>query len=530
MGRFGTGLCILLFTWSLQASEIVDLVRRGPGSESLQALERLFDETSEPGTRAVLLRIATVWGARQLLPRVEELAGSVVDPALAREVARTLVLLGGIERVDEALLLSDRFDRRLDPDVALALARHGGIEAILGWQSSFASRPVRSITRDYLLLALWERPMLLPITSGRILGSRDAHAWASLISIIEDSRLALTRPILEVALTAEPPLSDPTFWYLARIYATRGVDDPQAMLDFLWDLDETKRSVEGKFAVELIQRAAGLEPTERNEWISWLASSDPKPAEFVADFGRFLTSRERRALGEPDWVFDQSRGERQGPRPQFHFMHDLPPAWVDLVLEETGCETYWIGQPSLALDLLGRVESIDVRGVHGGPGCVEAVELLGKLSLVANRTVTAPRANAKPLIVKGPTSVPCVAEAIVPLRPDTPRLAVDPSAAPVDLPRVVHRVPAGVPAELRSRLDPPWEDAVSVRAEVAPDGCVRVYGLDAQSTHSEINTAALMAVSMWEMAPGTLRGEPIPVEFNLTVTFSWRGNAVASRK
>jgi TonB family protein len=60
---------------------------------------------------------------------------------------------------------------------------------------------------------------------------------------------------------------------------------------------------------------------------------------------------------------------------------------------------------------------------------------------------------------------------------------------------------------------------IIVRSIITREGCVRAIDLVLQSPFPELNAAALMAIAQWTFEPGRMHGEPVDVEFNLTVNF-----------
>jgi protein TonB len=93
----------------------------------------------------------------------------------------------------------------------------------------------------------------------------------------------------------------------------------------------------------------------------------------------------------------------------------------------------------------------------------------------------------------------------------------------VTAPIVKRRVEPQFPESARRAMGGGTSVLIIVRSIVAREGCVRAIDLVLASPFPELNAAALMAIAQWTFEPGRLHGEPVDVEFNLTVNFRVSG-------
>ena len=120
---------------------------------------------------------------------------------------------------------------------------------------------------------------------------------------------------------------------------------------------------------------------------------------------------------------------------------------------------------------------------------------------------------------------------IVVLRPNRASMCLDETAV-TDPGAPGHVVRPGEevkPPVAERRVDPVFPEAarragvvtqsVTLEAVITRTGCIRRLRIVKPAPMPEINTAAILAVSQWIFRPATSNGEPVPVLFNLTVSF-----------
>ena len=129
MGRARLGFLLLIFVCADASAqnESAKLLAAATSTDASAAESAVSVALKSPdaAVRAIAARVATTRRMKSLAPAIVALLDREPDVNAAREMIRAMILLGGIRDVDRAFYISDRFNGRLDADVAVAAARHG---------------------------------------------------------------------------------------------------------------------------------------------------------------------------------------------------------------------------------------------------------------------------------------------------------------------------------------------------------------------------------------------------------------------
>ncbi len=136
--------------------------------------------SSNPLVRATAARVIGVRDVQPLVEALRSQLGGETDPVAAREEIRTIAWLGRDADIDDAIAASGRWPGSVGGDLALAIARRGGMEAVELYLSKLHS--LRGIDRSqFFRLALWGRPALVSVVASRLLAASDAEGWQALL-------------------------------------------------------------------------------------------------------------------------------------------------------------------------------------------------------------------------------------------------------------------------------------------------------------------------------------------------------------
>lgn len=463
---------------------------------------------TDPLTRATAARVTTVRGVAGVMPRVREALAAETNAEAAREQVRALTILGGEEDVAFAAKHLPKFPASIDADFTEAIARRGAPDAA-GLCLRYA--PTLRRTSPSLLHALWGRAELAGATAAKLIGGNDTRALRALLDASLLSKTELEPGVLVGAFEApSTEMRAAAIWYLVA----RQKDVPEAALP-----DREGASVEERFGREVLRRMGGAKHEERPEWLAWLRTLEGRarvpPSDAVK---RHLTKKEQKALVDERLAklppAPSSSGSLAIPRPPFRLSMKLPSGLAAKILAHTRCDAAaWIGAGSATVDRVGRLQSLDLSGVTTIGPCKTALKTMLRLSLADPLSLGATLASNDVQLVKPPGNG-CFDESAVDESGNTDLLR---TGGAVVAPVVIERVEPQFP---RGALDrAPSLSVVMLEGVVTRTGCLRDLRLMKQSLSSDLDFAALSAVSKWKFKPGTLDGQPVDVLFNIVVSF-----------
>ncbi|HEX9160249.1 MAG TPA: energy transducer TonB [Thermoanaerobaculia bacterium] len=465
-------------------------------------------KSDDPRLRAVAARVANVRRMTPLAGAISALADREPDVNAAREELRAMVMLGGLRQVDRAFYISDRFSKRLDPEVATAAAHVGGAAAV---DAYFAAMLKRNIDRyDFFLAALWNRPEAVPAVASRLLAN-DADGFETLLYMNRfEPRLLIDTNTLKAALVSTNlELRGDTVWYLLHQALKPNANlDPQ-LKDAVAAMRVPRDDASLIASVELLRRAIGLPHREFNEFRFALANDTTQVRIYLApkNILNLMSEGERRAATA---LIGEDKEGQSINLPPFVLPSPLPEGMAAAIMSITGCREGWLGNAKVKIDESGYVTSRDLSSVSTSDACRRALDMLMQYSIVENSLITAPRQSDSVSLVRAASGPMCFDEARVASIP----IAYVYGSPSMRLPRVSRRAnvvwPAGVP---KSSID------VVVETMVTAQGCVRAARLIKPAANAAVNAAALVAAQQWQFEPAMINTFPIDMLYDVTVEF-----------
>ena len=449
---------------------------------------------ADPLVRATAARVANVRIRTPLLDVLRTQLDRESDLTAAREESRAVVMLGGAGEIDRALAASDRFGKKLDAAVAVAVARLGADVAVPVY---FDKLRTRAAIGSFFALVLWGHPELRNALAQRLVAANDARGFQWVVGGDIDSG------VLIAALRGSPDLRDAAARHI--LIAKGTIDDPLRAA-----IRELPRQ-EG-IEDELLHRAAGAPP---HSLVDLLRSEDAR------DLARWypsdlLTPEEKKMLETGRQVVIKSgRPGQDVTQRKFRLPSALPQGLGAALLRASRCRGTWIGVADVAVDSAGRVITTDMSQFAAAPECLTAANALLRLSLAESPEAGGPRR-----------------EPVLMVHAAKPDLCLDEEAESSEIPavRVGTRVRSNVvkPPVALHRVNPVYPEVarslgevgiVVIESRISRRGCVSDEQILRQTTSGALNAAALFALDAWTFKPGMLNGEPVDVIFNLTVNF-----------
>ena len=478
-------------------------------------------------TRAAAARVALVRGLTSVLPQIREALSIETDPNAAREEVRALVVLGDAADVDRARETTRKLPPAIDEVIARAVARRPDAFDIYATKlRDDAYVPDAA----FFTQALWRRPAAAVAAGSRLLGMRDAAGWRALLTSVRESNLAMPSGVLGASLNM--PVEDirtASVWYLVRAY----LPDPSLIHENVRAVlaaPKEEASTREAFGRELLRRMLGAERKDDPRWLEWLqtAEADPLIGNDDALF-QYFTDKEFIARKNHCGVVSydcRMPARRPSTRtipstavaePSYFLPAVLPPGVAAAVIAETRCNAWWLALAGATSDIAGRIQSVDVKRIQMDSACDKAVTTLMRLSLATPSSIESSLKSENILLVHARNQPPCLDES--PLGTLMTSSVVHQVGGEVTAPIVKTRVEPQFPESARKAMGHRTNVIVVLRCIITPEGCVRAVQLIAQSPYPELNGAAIEAIAKWTFEPGRLHGEPVDVEFNLTVNF-----------
>jgi TonB family protein len=477
--------------------------------------------------RAAAARVALVRGLTAVVPQLRQSLAAENDPDAAREEVRALIVTGDAADVDLARDATRKLPRAIDDVIATAVSRRSDAFDIYAADLRKHGYVPDS---DFFTQALWRRPAAGIAAGSRLLGMRDAAGWRALLTSMRYSHLAMQPGVLGASLNM--PVEDirtASVWYLVRSYAP----DPTL-------IDENVRSMlaapaeepsaREAFGRELLRRMLGAERKDDPRWLEWLqnAEADPLLGDDEALFAyftdkEFQVRKNHCGIEANDCRLPKMRPTRSTipskavAAPTYFLPSVLPRGVADAVITESRCNGEWLALAGATSDIAGRVQSVAIKRIQMDGACEKALTALMRLSLATASSIDAPLTAENIILVHARKQAPCLDED--PLAAATTS-AVHHVGGGITAPIAKHRVEPQFPESARRAMGSGKNVFVVVRCVITREGCVRAINLILQSPFPAMNGAVLQAISQWTFEPGRFRGEPVDVEFNLTVNFS----------
>jgi len=475
--------------------------------------------------RAAAARVALVRGLTAVLPQIREALPFETDPDAAREEVRALVILGDAADVERARTATRKLPPAIDDVIARAVSRRPDAFDLY----ATALRENGYVPDStFFTQALWRRPAAAVASGSRLLGMRDAAGWRALLTSLRESHLAMPPGVLIASLNM--PIEDvrtSSVWYLVRSY----LPDPSLIHENVRAaLAEPKEeaSTREAFGRELLRRMLGAERKDDPRWLEWLqtAEADPLLGDDESLFQYFTDNEFQVRKNHCGIVSYDCRMPAHRPsgrtipskavaEPAYFLPDVLPPGVAAAVISGTRCNAEWLALAGAVSDISGRVQSVDIKRIQIDNACEKAVTALMRLSLVTPSSIESSLKSENILLVHGRKRPPCLDEPPLTAASATLHQVGGEVTAPV----VKNRVEPQFPESARRAMGSGTNVMVIVRCIITPEGCVRAVQLISQSPYPELNGAALQAIAQWTFEPGRLHGQPVDVEFNLTVNF-----------
>lgn len=482
----------------------------------------------DPLVRTTAARVAGVRDEKAVVADLRKAVEGESDATAAREELRSIALLGAPEDVDFAIAAAAKWPASVDNDVAQAIARRGGNEAVDIYVTKL--KHARTLARsDFFREALWGRPAAMSVAASLLLGSHDVQGWNAYLKVMRDSNVPVTPTVLAISFDApSEPVRVASVWYAAEAYANDPAAVPQPIHDVVAASHEDVSNREA-FGRELVRRIAGFEKRENDQWIAWLESDEAdklfghvSPAVEALLTDREYAIRQKRCGTQPvSCDMPEKRPATRVipaiavPPPALHLPGELPAGIAD---EIARCKGGWFGVVAATVDTAGRVQQVDLRNMSQ-TGCLKQIETMLRLSYATNTSVTSPLTMPDVVLSHASRDSLCLDED----RPSNEAaLPLSRSGGEVVPPVKIHSVDPYFPDSVRSDMKAGASSLVILEAVITKHGCVRSIRPLKQSPYSQLNGEAIYAMSQWKFSPGMINGKPVDVIYSLTINFKVR--------
>ena len=495
-------LCPAAFAQNEIASLLASVSGDAQASESAVSVAL---KSQEAGVRAIAARIATTRRMTSLVPAIAALVDREPDVNTAREMIRAMIILGGLRHVDRGFYVSERFDRRLDTDVAVAAARHGA-PAVEPYFASMIHRDIDDV--DFFRIVMWGRPELGASIAPRLLKA-DPEAFQGLLFVSAfEPKLYIDRATLEAALTQDDAdLRAEAAWFLMN-QVVKGNAVDSGLREVIRGILVPRTDPDLIASVELLRRAVGFPPRDFPEFNRSLSST-------LVRIRMFLGSQKALDLLDETQHKIVTAGIGEGKAlananlPPFVVPSPLPRGLAEGIMSITGCSGGWLGTAKIQVDDAGLVASRDLAGVQTSEACRRALDLFVQFSIADNYRMSAPRRSDVSL-VRAPKGPLCLDETSVPSH----RITVSAAWATM-------RRPAW-----KWRAAPVWPEGVKrvplkvgVEVIVTAAGCVRSARVVESSSNAAVDRAALVAAQQWQFSPASVDTTSVELPVDVTVEF-----------
>lgn len=480
--------------------------------------------SSDALVRSTAARVAGVRDEKSLVGSLRTAVEHEKDASAAREELRAIALLGAAEDVDFAIAAATKWPASVDNDVAQAIARRGGGEAIDFYITKLSH--TRTLARaDFFREALWGRPQATVAAAARLVGNRDERGWLAFLKVMRDSNVPVAPSVIGASFdSASEPIRVASIWYAVEAYAQDPAGVPPSIHDFVATPREDVSDREA-FGRELVRRIAGTEKHETDRWVAWLESADAdhllghasRAVEMLLTDREYAVRQQRCGTQPVSCDMPEKRPTRSFPikavpPAAFQLPGELPAGISD---ELSRCGGGWLGLAGASVDAAGRVQTVDFARM-GRTGCLRQIETMLRLSYATNTSIMSPLSMPDIVLARAPRAPLCLEE-------DAPSndtvLPLSRTGGDVVAPVKIHSVDPYFPESVRRDMRSGASSLVILEAVITKHGCIRSIRPVAQSPFPDLNGAAIYAMSQWKFSPGLLNGKPVDVIYNMTVNF-----------
>lgn len=522
---------LALFSLNMKPADVAYLLLE---KDAAAITAPLHDALAGPDalTRATAARVIAVRDLKPLVADVRAALDHESDAVAAREELRTLALVGDEKDVDYALAAAAKWPASVDGDVALAIARRGGTEAVDIYLAKLTK--LRTLPRnDFFRIALWGRPQAMVFTASRLLGTQDGPGWDAFLGVMEDAHVAVNPGVLAASLdSTSEPIRVESVWYIVREYAADPSKLPQLVRDAITKSRDVA-SLREDFGRELVRRMSGAPTPDTHRFDDWLESPE------ADDLLGHASDAVYNLLSENEYKARHNRcGMQPGacnmpdkrpvvrPRgkliesidvapPALQLPGELPPGLADRLRT---CSISWMGLLSVTVDTAGRLQTIEPRKDMNFGRCLKGVETMVRLSYAMNTSVLSPLSMGDVIVVHAGGDSVCLDE-----DPPSEEMAASlthvSSGGKITAPVKIRSVEPIFPEHALKSMPAGSASLVILEAVITKHGCVRSVRPLRQSPFPDVNGAAIFAMSQWKFSPGRLNGKPVDVIYNLTINF-----------
>ena len=499
--------------------------------------EALRDPRSE--TRAAAARVVLVSSLRDLQKTLEDALAEESDPEAAREQIRALAAI--MEPPNDQILLTaaDRFEGRLDPDLADILSRQRG----RGAMPSLLSARRWNLTPKEWAEAVWlaargDSEALVPALA-RSLGTGDRQRWDALLWLLAKRGLVAGRNVVTVGLKSNVPgMAARAAWYMTWVRLRAPLETDREPIES-FDPPEGA-DLDTAFLFDLLGRTFSEPPRDASAWVASLETAktsiadDIRPGSSIlailsAEESEAIRRRYNRLQRINPKEAQRARSSWDAPekkpasKPDYGFVlrtvSGLPRGVASDALQVGGCrpgrgEIFGVASVLYAPD--GRPRGVRPYETAASSDC-EAVALdLVLMTLAPDDDFPI---GDEPTVLFGVARSDCLSAL------DEPDVC--PTVCPEDRHAVWTVGGAVSPPVLQDRVEPVYtkrarregkEGVVTVVAIVSEEGCVREVRI-AGAVDPLLDVEAARAVAQWKYRPASFGGRPVSVYLTVTVTF-----------
>lgn len=479
---------------------------------------------ADPHVRATAARMLHVSTVRSALPALTEALAKESDLSVAREIAKGMIALGAANE-DEAVLKAARklSCNSLVVNIAEARGQNGLTElpAMVPFDLSAGDA-------DSVVSALTaHEATALDRAAQAVLGAPTVSPawWEGVLGVAARNHVVLEASRLEAALaTTSPAVHESTWWYVALIAGDgrnlgKLSSSPQPV--------EPSLTPEAAFGRELAARALKVRATPQPafEAKARRGAELTVPAfarlEFAGGLYPLLSKSEREALDIQSRRKEHLPAEAKGETPSgaiaaIRTVSGLPDGYAADVLKVTGCQAPDSG------DIAGpvvRFEGNSIKDLKWAAtrlttDCDAAARLITSAAMLPEEAM----APGKLELIALPMHrafLECLSQVEAPGQyPGGLHVGQRNIKPPTKIRHVAPEYPQNAQAERRQGI-------VIVESWITSRGCVGSAKV-LRSVATDLDVAALRAVTGWAFTPTLVDGTPVPVIMTVTVQFSLR--------
>ena len=496
----------------------------------------LRDPRSE--TRAAAARVVMTAPVPALQKAVEDALAAETDAEAAREEIRALVAVSQ-PSADLLFAASDRFDGRLDPDLARILARQRGPAAM----PALLSARVWNLTPGEWADAVWiasrgNADALVPALA-RTLGSKDALRWGALLRLLVREDVVAGRNVVASGLHAAiPDMAGRAAWYMTWVRLKEPLPTDRELVEPLTPPEGA--SADTAYFFDLLRRTFAEPPGDQSEWMASLEDAKTSFADTIdpgSPWLELMSPAERDALrrryerrnptgaGAKEKASDRWESLQRGLTPkqgydfEFRGVSGLPRGVPQDAMKVGKCrpskgEIFGLAAVMYGPD--GRPQAVRPYYTKTSEACEDVARALVMMTLAKDEEFPT---GGEPVVMFGIARSDCLSALeepdVCPSVCPEDRFAVRRVDATVEAPIIVERVePVYRPSFRRGGK----QGVVILEATIGEDGCVREIRLK-KRVDPALDLEAARAVTQWKYRPAKYQGRPVAVYLTVTVTF-----------